>query len=227
MTKKQLDREEADPSARISWAKHWSNVSLQLREEGYERTPDNCSAYWDLVETDWDLVETGAEIASEIEGEDEDDRSEDVVPSDLAVTSPQTSKTSLWSPEEYENLFGLLKARRELEEKKGLEQLEGKKLWTEISESHKSSGYDRTFEGCRTFWFKQGRERSGWDEREKLATARKSIAKSKASPLWSSVNGSGVEESSKHFGDLSYFLLLVDTDSKILQSRPQIPPLKP
>ena len=201
MTKKQLEREKADPSTSITWAKHWKNVSLQLEEQGYDRTVDNCVAYWDLVEN----VESG----SDIDGEDEDEghrspESEDVRSSDLAVTSPQVSKTSLWSPDEYENLFGLLKARRELEEKKGLEHLEGKKLWTEIAESHKRSGYDRSFEACRTFWFKQGRERSGWDEREKPTNQNVQPSTAKASGAesnsWSSINGSGVQESSKSFG---------------------------
>src|SRR6202044_2421948 len=92
---------------------------------------------------------------------------EDVNPPDLTVTSPQMSKNTVWSPEEYENLLGLLKARRELEEKQGLEQLEGRNLWVDIAQSHKASGYDRTFEGCKTFWNKQGRAKSGFDERAK------------------------------------------------------------
>jgi hypothetical protein len=215
MTKKQLDLEKSNSSAIIPWAKHWKKVSLQLEQSGYDRTPDNCAAYWLLVES-------GEEMISEME-EDEDDQpleddrppednqspgaAENILPSDLAVTSPQTSKASLWSLEEYENLLRLLKARRELEETKELEQLEGKKFWTEIAQSHKNSGYDRSFEACKTFWNKQGRERSGYDERVKPSTSlnttqsstTKSIDESKPSSvsLWSSVNAAEFEEPSK------------------------------
>ena len=235
MTKKQLDVEKSNSSAIIPWAKHWKKVSLQLEESGYDRTPDNCAAYWLLVES-------GEELVSEMEEDEEDQPPEDnqsleadenMLPSDLAVTSPQTSKASLWSLEEYENLLGLLKARRELEETKKLEQLEGKKFWTEIAQSHKNNGYDRSFEACKTFWNKQGRERSGYDERVKPSTNSSSIqssttksngAESKPSSmsLWSSVNATEFEEPSKYSQNIEDFLLT----SGILQSR-EIPPLRP
>jgi hypothetical protein len=181
MTKNQLDLETANPSAVIPWAKHWKKVSLQLEENGYDRTPDNCAAYWLLVEND-------AQTASEMEEEDEDEDdktpeadsksdNEAMLPSGLAVTSPQaSSKTSIWSAEEFENLLRLLRARRELEESRGLELLSGLKLWTEIAQSHRESGFDRTLEACKTFWNKQGRERSGYDERVKLSSTSSTLS---------------------------------------------------
>ena len=49
MTKEQLELEETDPSAVMSWAKHWKKVSERLKEKGYTRSIDECSAYWNLV----------------------------------------------------------------------------------------------------------------------------------------------------------------------------------
>ena len=180
--------------------------SSTVEEEGYTRTPETCDAYWQLVQSGEEVV-SEEEAASEMEDDEKSPEAEnDVVPSDLAVTSPQMTKNTVWSPEEYENLLSLLKEQRAFEEKKGLEPLEGKKFWVQVAESHRESGYDRTFEGCKTFWNKQGRERSGFDERAKFtdaSTAQSSISKSnviESKPAsvsaWSSVNGAA-EESGK------------------------------
>ena len=168
-----------------------------VAEEGFEKSPDNCDAYWQLIQS-------GEEAVSEMEGDDRSPEVEEDVPTpDLAVTSPQVSKNTIWSLEEYENLLSLLKARRDLEEKNELEPLEGKKFWLDIAQSHRGSGYDRTFEACKTFWNKQGRERSGFDERAKYtdpgagqsSTTKSNIVELKPSRAssWSMVNGA-VEE---------------------------------
>lgn len=234
MTKKQLDLEQTDPSAVIPWAKHWKKVSLQLDESGYDRTPDKCEAYWLLVESSAEIeIELGSEM-EEAEADDDDqspeaddrvDDEEDNLPSGLGVISSQAASSfSIWSLEEYENLLRLLKARRELEETQGLETLLGFKFWREISRLHRASGFDRTVEACKTFWRKQGRDRSGYNERvNSSCTSTKSstqpdvqlgteqstepITKSSTKPgsngskpssqssLWSPVNETDVEES--------------------------------
>lgn len=176
LTKKQLDLEKADQSNVIPWAKHWKKVSLQLDESGYVRTPDNCAAYWLLIENDVidDSLGLGDDASAMDDAEDDlpaDDTNEDAkdLHSHLAVTSPQMSKVNppVWSPEEYESLLRLLKERRQLEADQGLEMLTGSKLWIEITQSHKANGFDRSYEACKTFWNKQGRDRSGYDERIK------------------------------------------------------------
>jgi hypothetical protein len=234
MTKNQLDIEKQDQSNVIPWAKHWKRVSLQLDESGYVRTPDNCAAYWLLVEND--VIGDASGLGGE-EDEDDEDQSlrDDQSPAvndgtneksiPLAAASPQTpSKTlSLWSLEEYENLMRLLKGRRQLEADQGLEMLTGSKLWIEITQLHKASGFDRSWEACKTFWSKQGRDRSGYDERVKLSptmpsipptiqpiaesnttnSSTKSSANSSTNPskpsslssLWSTVNEAEAEES--------------------------------
>lgn len=50
MTEEQLELEETDPSAVMSWAKHWKRVSERLKENGYTRSVDACDAYWNLVQ---------------------------------------------------------------------------------------------------------------------------------------------------------------------------------
>jgi hypothetical protein len=46
MTKEQLESEETDPLAVISWAKHWKKVSERLKEKGYIRSIDACDVYY-------------------------------------------------------------------------------------------------------------------------------------------------------------------------------------
>jgi hypothetical protein len=50
MTEDQLVLEETDPTAVMSWAKHWKRVSERLKENGYTRSVDACDAYWNLVQ---------------------------------------------------------------------------------------------------------------------------------------------------------------------------------
>lgn len=50
MTEDQLVLEETDPTAVMSWAKHWKRVSERLKESGYTRSVDACDAYWNLVQ---------------------------------------------------------------------------------------------------------------------------------------------------------------------------------
>jgi hypothetical protein len=202
LTKRQVELEKTD-AYNQTWAQHWKSVTVQLKEQGYDRTLDNCRAYWDLING-----ENGA-IGSGIDGDNDDDRSsefEDVLPSGRAVTFERAPQRH-WSQDEYENLFATLRQHRELEEDLGLEPLRGQTLWTAIAAKHKENGYDRSYEGCRNFWQRQGRERSGWDESRHFddrrkrtnqnihsSTAKPSTAKSKS---WSSVNGSDVDQSSK------------------------------
>jgi len=50
MTEDQLVLEETDPTAVMSWAKHWKRVSERLKENGFTRSVDACDAYWNLVQ---------------------------------------------------------------------------------------------------------------------------------------------------------------------------------
>lgn len=235
MTKKQLELEEADPANVIPWPKHWKKVSLQLDESGYVRTPNNCDAYWQLVEND--VMEDPSGLGGEDDGALDDvdeggespeakarvENEEEAPASGLAVASPQaSSKTGMWSLEEYECLLSLLKARRQLEARERLEILIGSRFWTEISRSHQANGFDRSWEACKTFWSRQGRQRSGYDERVEHSaksgiqstiqpisesSATNSSTSSNAAPssdrskppslssLWSPVNETDVEES--------------------------------
>ena len=229
MTKKQLELEEADPANVIPWPKHWKKVSLQLDESGYVRTPNNCDAYWQLVEND--VMEDPSGLGGEDDGalDDVDEGgerpeakprvdNEEVLPSRLGVASPQaSSKTGLWSLEEYESLLSLLRARRQLEAREGLEILTGTRLWIEITRSHQANGFDRSWEACKTFWNRQGRQRSGYNERvdvspkssiqstiqpisEPVATNSSTSSNATSNPpslssLWSPVNETDVEES--------------------------------
>jgi hypothetical protein len=46
LTNEQLALEAQDKSNVVSWTKHWHNVSCQLRQAGYNRTPTACDGYW-------------------------------------------------------------------------------------------------------------------------------------------------------------------------------------
>jgi hypothetical protein len=56
MTEDQLEKEETDPTAVMSWAKHWKGVSERLKENGFTRSVDACDAYWNLVQDKSPLV---------------------------------------------------------------------------------------------------------------------------------------------------------------------------
>ena len=64
MTEDQLALEKEDPTAVIPWPKHWKKVSLQLQENGYNRTQNACAAYWLKVGYDFsvDTYEPAPEI---------------------------------------------------------------------------------------------------------------------------------------------------------------------
>ncbi|KAH7410543.1 hypothetical protein BKA64DRAFT_741219 [Cadophora sp. MPI-SDFR-AT-0126] len=55
MTEDQLALEREDPAAVIPWPKHWKKVSIRLQENGYNRTPNACSAYWLTVGYDFSV----------------------------------------------------------------------------------------------------------------------------------------------------------------------------
>jgi hypothetical protein len=66
MTEEQLELEETDPSAVMSWAKHWKRVSERLKENGYTRSVDACDAYWNLVQDKSPLAAgTGLDVEDE------------------------------------------------------------------------------------------------------------------------------------------------------------------
>jgi hypothetical protein len=66
MTEEQLELEETDPSAVMSWAKHWKRVSERLKENGHTRSVDACDAYWNLVQDKSPLAAgTGLDIEDE------------------------------------------------------------------------------------------------------------------------------------------------------------------
>lgn len=195
MTAKQLQLEKADPSAIIPWARHWTKVSLQLEEHGYTRSSEACAAYWELIE---DNPEHALRLESQINGdnqpwgaiEEEDDGDDS---GDTAKQQKQKStKVYPWTNEEHENLFRLLMARRELEEKSGLERLSGIKLWTHIAQSHQKSGFDRSWEECKTYCSNYGGLQSGFDEGSKTSanagTESTASNSSTLSSLWSPVN---------------------------------------
>jgi hypothetical protein len=198
MTEKQLELEKVNPLSIIPWARHWKKVSLQLEEHGYTRSSEACAAYWELLE---DNPEHAAGLESEISVDDQscgaiggiDNDGEVFLPAAAGETSTQKStKVHLWTNEEHENLFRLLAARRELEEKNGLEKLSGLKLWTEIAKSHQQSGFDRTWEACNIYWSIYGSSQSGFDERSKpsgnAGTESTTSKPSSLSSLWSPVN---------------------------------------
>ncbi len=63
MTEDQLALEKADPTAVIPWPRHWKTVSLRLQENGYNRTPNACAAYWLKVGYDFSVdFEPGHEM---------------------------------------------------------------------------------------------------------------------------------------------------------------------
>jgi hypothetical protein len=151
------------PTAAMSPSESSQPVPLPLQESGWNKTPVDSSAYWGQFET-------SAEITSELnEGNPDDDEQtpeidgmiandEDHLPPDLVATS--------WSPEEFENLFRLVKERCETD-KTGVSEFQ---FWNGIADWHRECGFDRTLEACETFWNKRGREWSGYDEQAKLAT---------------------------------------------------------
>ncbi|KAK0115728.1 hypothetical protein ONS96_014166 [Cadophora gregata f. sp. sojae] len=90
MTEGQLALEREDPTAVIPWPKHWKRVSIRLQENGYNRTPNACAAYWLKVGYDFsvdnyepvpemsrfrktDNAKNEVEVEVEIEVEDEDE----------------------------------------------------------------------------------------------------------------------------------------------------------
>ena len=218
MTKKQLDLEKVDRSNVIPWATHWKRVSLQLEESGYDRTPDNCASYWQLIENGSEPDVSASEMEDEAdENEDDENHALEVEVGErgvgdfpaLAASRPQSSsKTSSWSVEEYENLLALLKRRRELEEKNGLERTSAVKMWTDIARLHMESGYDRSMDACKSFWNYQGRDRSGFDERvERTNSSRTNSSTEPATrPSIESSARSSVNSSNENFkpSNISY-----------------------
>jgi hypothetical protein len=198
MTEDQLELEKVDSSSIIPWPRHWKKVSHQLEENGYTRSPEACAAYWTLVQNN------SAHAAAPASGTDTDGQSweahggindEDYLLVALGDTSTQQStKVQLWTDEEHENLLRILKARRELEEDNEVEKLSGLQLWTFVSQLHQQSGFDRTWEACKTYWQNAGRSRSGFDERakpsSKIGTEGRLFESkpSSVSSLWSPVN---------------------------------------
>jgi hypothetical protein len=197
VTEEQLKLEKADPSSIIPWPQHWKKVTLYLQENGYTRSADSCAAYWMLVQNNSaHAAGSGSGIDSEgLTWEANGIDNDDYPPLALGDTSTQRSvKFKPWTNEEYENLLGHLRARRELEENNRVEKLSGLKLWTIISQLHQQSGFDRTWEACKTYWQNNGRSRSGFDERRRSYSkggTESRLSKSKSSSIsssWSPVN---------------------------------------
>jgi hypothetical protein len=71
MTEEQLELEETDPSAVMSWAKHWKKVSERLKEKGYTRSIDACDAYWNLVQDKSPLAAgAGVDVEDDLSSEE-------------------------------------------------------------------------------------------------------------------------------------------------------------
>jgi hypothetical protein len=71
MTEEQLELEETEPPAVMSWAKHWKKVSERLKENGYTRSVDACDAYWNLVQDKSPLAATGLDTEEDLSSEEQ------------------------------------------------------------------------------------------------------------------------------------------------------------
>lgn len=87
MTEDQLALEREDPSAVIPWPKHWKKVSIRLQENGYNRTPNACSAYWLKVGYDFsvDNYEPVPDMPKIRKTDDAKDQVEDEVVVDIGI----------------------------------------------------------------------------------------------------------------------------------------------
>jgi len=50
VTEDQLALKASDPSSVMTWPRHWNNVSKRLQDDGYNRSIDECAAYWVFVQ---------------------------------------------------------------------------------------------------------------------------------------------------------------------------------
>ena len=199
MTEQQLELERSDPLLIIPWPRHWKSVSQRLKDNGYSRSVEACSAYWILVQTTSSNVDgTGTDV----EG-DSVEEEYDYVMDNGSGEEGSSSKTSArvptrgfpWTNAETENIAKLLRARYLLEDEYGAEKLPEAKHWTLIAMLHQQSGYSRTGEDCRAYWqrYNEGLQSIAVERQEPPArSAPESISgaskSTSVSSIWSPVN---------------------------------------
>jgi hypothetical protein len=166
-TKDQLAQEEIDPLAVVSWGEHWSAVSLQLQEYGYNRPAHECDAYWNKVEDSCSAPSPGINVETRpLEAHSgASNENERYSPDRPRVSTNQlTGGILLWTDAEHENLLGLVKNHYNPAEHNGPEELWDERLWSHISQIHQQNGYNRTWEDCKRYWQTEGRFLSGLEK---------------------------------------------------------------
>lgn len=99
VTKSQLDLEKRDPSKQIPWPKLWKRVSRKLFDNGYERSPDSCAAYYTIIEMHQGSSILDSSLRSASDKVDNQPSYSSIPDTRNSPASRRSSSLSSWSPD--------------------------------------------------------------------------------------------------------------------------------